>query len=63
MRLLESYVSEQQRRSLSGLVALCEAGKISVTDLTDEELERLIAGETLDMRQLSDDELIAIIKG
>lgn len=65
MKLLESYATSMQRRTVSGLVALVASGKLSVRELTDEELERLAAGlgEMIDLHHLSDDELEAIIDG
>jgi hypothetical protein len=66
MRLLEAYALTGQRRTLPGLVALCETGQLSVKQLTDEELEQLVAGlpgGSIDLRHLSDDELEAIIAG
>jgi hypothetical protein len=67
MRVLESYALTAGRRTLPGLVALLETGQLSMNDLTDEELERIIAGapgeDTIDVRRLSDDQLTAILNG
>jgi hypothetical protein len=77
MRLLEAQSTLLERRTLAGLQRMVETGKVSVRDLTDAELEKLVAGlpgDTgmvvalpddmgLDVSQLSDDELNAIIDG
>jgi hypothetical protein len=77
MRLLEAHATTVERRTLAGLVRLVESGKLTVQQLTDQELERIVAGlpgDTgmvaalpddmgFDVRQLSDDELRAIIDG
>jgi hypothetical protein len=77
MRLLEAHSTMLERRTLAGLVRLVESGKLTVRDLTDEELEKLVAGLPGDLgmvaalpddlgfnvSQLSDDELRAIIDG
>jgi hypothetical protein len=64
MKVLEAYTTAQQRRTVGGLAALLASGKLRVEDCTDEELERIIAGEQeLRLQHLSDDELRAIIRG
>jgi hypothetical protein len=66
MRILETGAVTMQRRTLPGLVALCESGQLHMEQLTDEELQRLVAGlpgAVPDMRHLSDAELEAILAG
>lgn len=66
MRLLESHATTIQRRTLAGLVALVESGQLPIAELTDAELDRLLAlgpGADVDLQQFSDEELEAIING
>ncbi len=66
MRVLEGKAAVSKRRTLGGLIELCESGKLGMADLTDEELEWIIVGlpgDTVDVGHLSDDELNAIING
>lgn len=55
-----------ERRTLPGLVRLLESGRLTIPELTDQELERIVSdvppGEP-DVRDLTDEELAAIIRG
>ena len=66
MRLIEGKAAVSKRRTLSGLIQMCEAGELRMEQLTDRELEWIIAGtpgEAVNLRHLSDDELATIING
>ena len=66
MRVLESRETTKQRQTVSGLTHLLAAGRLSVEQCTNEELERLVAGlpgEVVDLSHMSDQELAAIVRG
>ncbi len=66
MRVLEGKAAVSKRRSLSGLIQMCESGELRMEQLTDRELEWIIAGTpgpVMDIQHLSDQELTTIING
>lgn len=66
MRVLENKAFVSKRRTLGGLIQMVEAGELRMEQLTDTELEWIVAGAPgapVDVRQLSDDELATIING
>jgi hypothetical protein len=64
-RITKLEAATTQRSTYVGLYALVESGKLTMADLIDEELARIATGQPgdLDVRQLSDAELEAIVRG
>ena len=66
MRVIEGKAAVSKRRTLSGLIQMCEAGELRMEQLTDRELEWIIAGTpgaAGNLRHLSDQELTTLING